>query len=84
MTTSNHKPYTYPSGKIDIPSGTGRDGAVNIPIVPLSDNKKQAFYQLNKEDNSLVAIPIQKSFLYEAVSWYQAADYLFNHQLLKE
>jgi phosphoglycerol transferase MdoB-like AlkP superfamily enzyme len=28
MTTSNHRPYTYPAGKIDIPSGTGRDGAV--------------------------------------------------------
>ena len=28
MTTSNHKPYTYPEGKIDIPSGTGRHGAV--------------------------------------------------------
>tara|TARA_R110000796_G_scaffold37722_4_gene95404 strand:- start:317189 stop:319165 length:1977 start_codon:yes stop_codon:yes gene_type:complete len=28
MTTSNHKPFTYPEGKIDIPSGTGRDGAV--------------------------------------------------------
>jgi phosphoglycerol transferase MdoB-like AlkP superfamily enzyme len=28
MTTSNHRPYTYPSGEIDIPSGTGRDGAV--------------------------------------------------------
>ncbi|QES87428.1 LTA synthase family protein [Rhizosphaericola mali] len=28
MTTSNHKPYTYPTGKIDIPSGSGRDGAV--------------------------------------------------------
>lgn len=28
MTTSNHKPYTYPSNKIDIPSGTGRDGAI--------------------------------------------------------
>lgn len=28
MTTSNHKPYTYPKGKIDIPSGTGRNGAV--------------------------------------------------------
>lgn len=28
MTTSNHKPYTYPSGKIDIPSGSGREGAV--------------------------------------------------------
>lgn len=28
MTVSNHRPYTYPSGRIDIPSGTGRDGAV--------------------------------------------------------
>ena len=28
MTTSNHKPYTYPSGKIDLPSGSGRNGAV--------------------------------------------------------
>ena len=28
MTTSNHRPYTYPAGRIDIPSGDGRDGAV--------------------------------------------------------
>lgn len=28
MTTSNHRPYSYPDGKIDIPSGTGRSGAV--------------------------------------------------------
>ena len=28
MTTSNHRPYTYPNNKIDIPSGSGRDGAV--------------------------------------------------------
>lgn len=28
MTTSNHRPYTYPQGKIDIPSKTGRKGAV--------------------------------------------------------
>jgi phosphoglycerol transferase MdoB-like AlkP superfamily enzyme len=28
MTTSNHRPYTYPAGRIDIPSGTSRDGAV--------------------------------------------------------
>ncbi|KAF5298819.1 hypothetical protein FQR65_LT19582 [Abscondita terminalis] len=28
MTTSNHKPYTYPANKIDIPSGSGREGAV--------------------------------------------------------
>lgn len=28
MTTSNHRPYTYPNGKIDIPSHTGRNGGV--------------------------------------------------------
>jgi len=28
MTTSNHRPYTYPEGRIDIPSGDGREGAV--------------------------------------------------------
>ncbi|MBE7171538.1 MAG: sulfatase-like hydrolase/transferase [Williamsia sp.] len=28
MTTSNHTPYTYPKGKIDIAPGTGREGAV--------------------------------------------------------
>lgn len=28
MTTSNHRPYTYPNNTINIPSGTGRDGAV--------------------------------------------------------
>ena len=28
MTTSNHKPFTYPAGRIDIPSGHGRSGGV--------------------------------------------------------
>ena len=28
MTTSNHRPYTYPPGRIDIPSPGGRRGAV--------------------------------------------------------
>ncbi|WP_432671298.1 LTA synthase family protein [Flavobacterium sp. SM2513] len=28
MTTSNHKPYSYPDKKVAIPSGTGRNGAV--------------------------------------------------------
>lgn len=28
MTTSNHRPFTYPAGKIDIPSQSGRDGGV--------------------------------------------------------
>jgi phosphoglycerol transferase MdoB-like AlkP superfamily enzyme len=28
MTTSNHRPYTYPEGRIDIPSHSGRTGGV--------------------------------------------------------
>lgn len=28
LTTSNHRPYTYPEQRIDIPSGSGRSGAV--------------------------------------------------------
>jgi len=28
MTTSNHRPFTYPDGKIDIPSHSGRNGGV--------------------------------------------------------
>ncbi len=28
LTTSNHRPFTYPEGRIDIPSGDGRAGAV--------------------------------------------------------
>lgn len=28
MTTSNHRPFTYPEGRIDVPSHTGRSGAV--------------------------------------------------------
>ena len=28
LTTSNHRPFTYPEGRISIPSGTGRKGAV--------------------------------------------------------
>jgi len=28
MTSSNHQPYTYPEGYVDIPSGTNRQGAI--------------------------------------------------------
>lgn len=28
MTTSNHRPFTYPADRIDLPSGSGRSGAV--------------------------------------------------------
>jgi phosphoglycerol transferase MdoB-like AlkP superfamily enzyme len=28
MTVSNHRPFAYPAGRIDVPSGTSREGAV--------------------------------------------------------
>jgi phosphoglycerol transferase MdoB-like AlkP superfamily enzyme len=37
MTTSNHRPYTYPENKIDIPSGTGRSGAVKYTDFAIGD-----------------------------------------------
>lgn len=37
MTTTNHRPYTYPDGRIDIPSGTGRSGAVKYTDWAIGD-----------------------------------------------
>jgi phosphoglycerol transferase MdoB-like AlkP superfamily enzyme len=42
MTTSNHRPYTYPAGRIDIPSKTGRDGAVKYADWALGDFLQRA------------------------------------------
>lgn len=42
MTTSNHKPYTYPENKISIPSGTGRNGAVAYADYALGEFLKNA------------------------------------------
>lgn len=42
MTTSNHRPYTYPEGRIDIPSGTGREGAVKYADYALGKMLKEA------------------------------------------
>ncbi|WP_333809832.1 LTA synthase family protein [Flavobacterium sp.] len=42
MTTSNHRPYTYPENKIDIPSGFGRDGAVKYSDYALQKMFKKA------------------------------------------
>ncbi|AZZ36377.1 hypothetical protein CIK05_06085 [Bdellovibrio sp. qaytius] len=41
MTTSNHRPYTYPQ-KIDIPSGSGRSGAVKYSDFAIGEYLKQA------------------------------------------
>jgi phosphoglycerol transferase MdoB-like AlkP superfamily enzyme len=37
MTTSNHRPFTYPENRIDIPSGSGRDGAVKYTDWAIGD-----------------------------------------------
>lgn len=37
MTTSNHRPYTYPDGRIDIPSPGGRSGAVKYTDYAIGD-----------------------------------------------
>ncbi len=42
MTTSNHKPYTYPEGKIEIPSGSGRNGAVKYTDYAIGEFIKEA------------------------------------------
>ena len=42
MTTSNHRPYTYPEGKIDIPSGTNRNGAVKYTDFAIKQFLKKA------------------------------------------
>ena len=42
MTTSNHRPYDYPNGRIDIPSHTGRDGAIKYTDYAIGDFLKKA------------------------------------------
>jgi phosphoglycerol transferase MdoB-like AlkP superfamily enzyme len=49
MTTSNHRPFTYPDGKIDIPSHTGRSGGVKYADYALgrllSEAKKKPWFK---------------------------------------
>jgi phosphoglycerol transferase MdoB-like AlkP superfamily enzyme len=42
MTTSNHRPYTYPEGRIDIPSGSGREGAVKYSDFAIGEFFREA------------------------------------------
>ncbi len=42
MTTSNHRPFTYPEGRIDIPPKTGRDGGVKYADYAIGKFIKEA------------------------------------------
>lgn len=41
MTTSNHRPYTYPDNRVSIPSGDGRTGAVQYTDWAIGDFLKK-------------------------------------------
>lgn len=49
MTTSNHRPFTYPEGRIDIPSKSNRDGAVKYTDYAIGklieDSKKKPWFK---------------------------------------
>lgn len=42
LTTSNHSPYTYPEGRVAIPSGAGRQGAMSYSDWAIGDFLKRA------------------------------------------
>ncbi|WNJ99459.1 LTA synthase family protein [Thalassospiraceae bacterium LMO-JJ14] len=42
MTTSNHRPYTYPENRIDVPSGSGRGGAAKYTDWAIGNFLEQA------------------------------------------
>lgn len=48
MTTSNHRPFTYPENRVDIRSGSGRDGAVKYTDYAIgkfvADAKKKPWF----------------------------------------
>jgi phosphoglycerol transferase MdoB-like AlkP superfamily enzyme len=42
MTTSNHRPFTYPADRVDVPSGTSREGAVKYTDWAIGDFIRRA------------------------------------------
>ena len=42
LTTSNHRPFTYPDGKVSLPSGSGRRGAVAYTDYALGEFFREA------------------------------------------
>lgn len=56
MTTSNHRPYTYPEGRIDIPSHTGRNGAVKYADYAVGKFLRDAAKELWFKDTIFVIV----------------------------
>jgi len=56
MTTSNHRPFTYPEGRVDIPSGTSREGAVKYTDWAIGDFIERARKQPWFDDTVFVIL----------------------------
>lgn len=57
MTTSNHRPYTYPDGRIDLPSGrSGRPGAVKYTDWAINDFIERASHKPWFDDTVFVIV----------------------------
>lgn len=56
LTTSNHRPFTYPEGKIDIPSGTSRAGAVKYTDYAIGTFLEEATKQEWAKDTIFIVV----------------------------
>jgi phosphoglycerol transferase MdoB-like AlkP superfamily enzyme len=56
MTTTNHRPFTYPDGRIDIPSKTGREGGVKYTDWAIGDFIERARAKPWFEDTLFVIV----------------------------
>lgn len=56
MTTSNHRPFTYPEGRVDIPSGSSREGAVQYTDWAIGNFIKEASTREWFEDTLFVFV----------------------------
>lgn len=56
MTTSNHRPYSYPDGRIDIPSKSGREGAVKYTDWAIGDLLEKARHKPWFKDTLFVIV----------------------------
>jgi phosphoglycerol transferase MdoB-like AlkP superfamily enzyme len=56
MTTSNHRPFTYPDGRIDVPSGDGRKGAVKYTDWAIGDFLERARIEPWFDDTLFVVV----------------------------
>lgn len=56
MTTSNHRPFTYPEGRIDIPSETGRNGGIKYADYALGQFLEKARVQPWFRDTIIVVV----------------------------